>query len=249
MIHPRMHPQVAWQALLAGLVYVLLATALYAAPVFPPLTGRVVDDAGILSAETQQKLTQMLAQHEAQTGNQIVIATIKSLQGYSIDDFGYQLGRAWGIGQKGQNNGALLLVAPNERNVRVEVGYGLEGRLTDAQSRLIIENLILPEFRKGDFNTGVLVGATTLLRVLGGDASALPQQTEQRKSQDEDGSGGGSVIAIIVIMFIFGRFFWPLLFLGGFRGRHGGPGRGGFSRGGFSGGGGSFGGGGASGRW
>jgi uncharacterized protein len=249
MIRPRMHPQVAWQALLAGLVYVLLATALYAAPVFPPLTGRVVDDAGILSAETQQKLTQMLAQHEAQTGNQIVIATIKSLQGYSIDDFGYQLGRAWGIGQKGQNNGALLLVAPNERNVRVEVGYGLEGRLTDAQSRLIIENLILPEFRKGDFNTGVLVGATTLLRVLGGDASALPQQTEQRRSQDEDGSGGGSVIAIIVIMFIFGRFFWPLLFLGGFGGRHGGSGRGGFSRGGFSGGGGSFGGGGASGRW
>lgn len=74
MIRPRMHPQVAWQALLAGLVYVLLATALYAAPVFPPLTGRVVDDAGILSAETQQKLTQMLAQHEAQTGGLLPVS-------------------------------------------------------------------------------------------------------------------------------------------------------------------------------
>lgn len=208
----------------------------------PPLTGRVVDNAGILSAETQQNLTQMLAQHEQLTGNQVVVATIKSLQGYSIDDYGYQLGRAWGIGQRARNNGALLLVAPNERDVRVEVGYGLEGRLTDAQSKLIIENLILPEFRKGDFNAGVLVGTTTLLRVLAGDASVLPQQANQQR-QDEDGSEGGSVIAIIVILFIFGRFFWPLLFLGGFGGRHGGSGRGGFS------GGGSFGGGGASGRW
>jgi uncharacterized protein len=243
-----MHSQTAWRVLLAGLVYVLLATALHAAPIFPSLTGRVVDDAGILSGETQQKLTQMLAQHEQQTGNQVVVATIKSLQGDSIDDYGYQLGRAWGIGQKGSNNGALLLVAPNERDVRIEVGYGLEGRLTDAQSKLIIENLILPEFRKGDFNAGVLAGATTLLRVLGGDASALPQKTEQQ-SQDEDGSGGGIAIAIIVIMLIFGRFFWPLLFLGALGGRHGGFRGGGFSHGGFSGGGGSFGGGGASGRW
>ncbi len=242
------HLQRAWRVLLAGLVYVLLTTALYAAPAFPSLTGRVVDDAGILSAETQQKLTQMLAQHEQQTGNQVVVATIKSLQGYSIDDYGYQLGRAWGIGQKGSNNGALLLVAPNERDVRIEVGYGLEGRLTDAQSKLIIENLILPEFRKGDFNAGVLAGTTTLLRVLGGDASALPKKAGQQ-SQNEDGSGGGIAIALIVIMLIFGRFFWPLLFLGGLGGRHGGFGGGGFSHGGFSGGGGSFGGGGASGRW
>lgn len=208
MTRPAIRSQTAWRVLLAGLVYVLLATALYAAPVFPPLTGRVVDNAGILSAETQQNLTQMLAQHEQLTGNQVVVATIKSLQGYSIDDYGYQLGRAWGIGQRARNNGALLLVAPNERDVRVEVGYGLEGRLTDAQSKLIIENLILPEFRKGDFNAGVLVGTTTLLRVLAGDASVLPQQANQQR-QDEDGSEGGSVIAIIVILFIFGRFFWP----------------------------------------
>jgi len=234
------HPQAAWRVLVAGLVFMLLATGLHAAPAFPSLTGRVVDDAGILSAETQQKLTQMLAQHEQQTGNQVVVATIKSLQGYSIEDYGYQLGRAWGIGQKGRNNGALLLVALNERDVRIEVGYGLEGRLTDAQSKLIIENVILPEFGKGDFNVGVLAGTTTLLRVLGGDASALPQQQEP----DEDGSGSGIAIAIILIMLVFGRYFWPLLFLGGMGGRHGG-----FRGGGFSGREGSFGGGGASGRW
>jgi uncharacterized protein len=239
------HSQTAWRLLLAGLIYVVFAAALQAAPVFPPLTGRVVDEAGILSVETQQKLTQMLARHEQQTGNQVVVATIKSLQGYSIEEYGYQLGRAWGIGQKARNNGVLLLAAPNERDVRIEVGYGLEGRLTDAQSKLIIENVILPAFRKGDFNTGVLAGTTTLLRVIGGDASALPQHTGQ--DQDDGASGAGIVIALVIIMIVFGRFLWPLLLLGG--GGPGGFGRGGFSQGGFSGGGGSFGGGGASGHW
>ncbi len=239
-----------WRGILAGLVYFVLAGALAAAPSFPPLTGRVVDNAGILSADTQQKLTQMLAEHEKQTGNQVVVATIKSLQGYPIEEYGYQLGRAWGIGQKGRNNGALLLVAPSERAVRIEVGYGLEGQLTDAQSKLIIENVILPQFRKGNFDAGVLAGTTTLLRVLGGDVSALPQQGEQ-SDQGEDRSGGGIglFVALFLIWIIFGRFLWPLLFLGGFGGRVGGFGGGGFSSGGFSGGGGSFGGGGASGRW
>lgn len=239
---------VAWTALLAGLFCLLFASATYAAPVFPALTGRVVDNAGILSAEIQQKLTAMLAQHEQQTGNQVVVVTVKSLGGYAIDDYGYQLGRAWGIGQKGHNNGALLLVAPNERDVRIEVGYGLEGRLTDAQSKLIIENLILPEFKKGQFDTGVVAGIATLLKVLGGDASALPQPAAQ-PDQNESGSGVGLFFALIFIALFFGRFFWPMLFLGGFGGRHGGFGGGGFSRGGFSGGGGSFGGGGASGHW
>ena len=237
-----------WQVLLAGLLCLVLTGAIYAGPVFPPLTGRVVDGAGILSAETQQTLAGMLAQHERQTGNQVVVVTVKSLQGYTIDDYGYQLGRAWGIGQKARNNGALLLVAPNERDVRVEVGYGLEGRLTDAQSKLIIENLILPEFRKGNFDSGVVAGTTTLLKVLGGDASTLPQPTTE-PGQDQGSSGVGFLVAIVFIMLFFGRFFWPLLFLGGFSGRHGRYGGGGFSRGGFSGGGGSFGGGGASGHW
>lgn len=238
----------AWLVLLLG----LLAGVAAAAPVFPALSGRVVDEAGILSPATQERLTAMLAQHERQTGNQVVVVTLKSLQGYPIEDYGYQLGRQWGIGQKGHDNGALLIVAPREHRTRIEVGYGLEGRLTDAQSKLLIENIILPEFRKGDFDAGVLAGTSTLLRVLGGDASALPQQDVQ--PQSDDGGGIAPFLVILLLWVVFGRFLWPLFFLGAFGGRGGGGfgggfSGGGFSGGGFSGGGGSFGGGGASGSW
>src|SRR5260370_40538125 len=115
----------------------------------------------------------MLEQHErASGGQQVVVVTLKSLQGLSIEDFGYQLGRHWGIGQKDENTGALLIVAPNEHKVRIEVGYGLEGTLTDALSRAIIERDIVPAFKRGDLNGGVLAGTAAILRVLGGDASA-----------------------------------------------------------------------------
>ena len=103
----------------------------HAALTFPPLTGRVVDSAHVLSADAQQQLTSELADLETKTGRQVVVVTLPSLQGDAIEDYGYQLGRAWGIGQKGQNNGALFIVAPSEHKVRVEVGYGLEPVLTD----------------------------------------------------------------------------------------------------------------------
>ncbi len=106
----------------------------------------------------------MLADHERATGEQVVVVTLASLQGYPIEDFGYQLGRHWGIGQKGKNTGALLIVAPNEHKVRIEVGYGLEGTLTDAISATIIQNYILPSFKRGDFNFGVLAGTTSMLQ-------------------------------------------------------------------------------------
>ena len=98
-----------------------------------------------------------------------MVVTLDSLQGFSIEDYGYQLGRYWGIGQKGKNTGAMLIVAPKEHKVRIEVGYGLEGTLTDAISRTIIENDILPNFKRGDFNAGVMAGTTSILKVLGGD--------------------------------------------------------------------------------
>jgi uncharacterized protein len=142
-------------------------------PKFPPLTGRVVDDAGILSDSTRAALTDMLAQHKRTTGHQVVVVTLKGLQGYTIEDFGYQLGRKWGIGQKEKNNGVLLIVAPNEHRVRIEVGYGLEGTLTDAIDRTIIDNYILPSFKRGDYNAGVLAGTTSMLRVLGGNSPKL----------------------------------------------------------------------------
>ena len=245
---------------IAAAWFALFAVPALAAPTFPPLTGRVVDDAGILSQDARDELSSMLAQQEKQTGVQVVVFTLKSLQGYEIEDYGYQLGRHWGIGQKGKDNGALLIVAPNEHKVRIEVGYGLEGKLTDAQSKIIIDRIIIPAFKSGDIDGGVIAGATAILKTIGG-ATLDPQQYAQSNGNADGnyGVGAGPHIPIFLIVFVlwvvFGRFFWPLFLLGGFGGGFGGYGGGrggfggGFGGGGFSGGGGSFGGGGASGGW
>ncbi len=150
------------------LLALLCAGVAWAAPDFPALTGRVVDSAGLLPENVQQQLQQQLAQHEDETSNQVVVVTLPSLQGYAIDDYGYQLGRHWGIGQGDRDNGVLLLVAPNEREVRIEVGYGLEGALTDAGSHAIIEDVILPRFRENDYEAGILQGVNAILGSLQG---------------------------------------------------------------------------------
>jgi len=238
----------------------LAIPALAGGPNFPQLTGRVVDQAGILSPSTSEGLTEMLAQLEQATGRQVVVVTLRSLQGYPIEDFGYQLGRKWGIGQKGENTGALLIVAPNERKVRIEVGYGLEGTLTDAGSRIIIEREILPNFRNGDFNGGVVAGTAAIVALLGGNPSAPVVLPNAQPSNDFEGSPWTLLITLaifIVFLSLRNRFAqrsaigrgmgaYPPVFLprGGFPS---GPREGG--GGGFSGGGGSFGGGGASGSW
>ena len=246
---------------LAG-IFSLLWLALshaQAAPQTPALTGRVVDEAGILSDDTKQALTGMLAGDEQQSGRQVVVVTLKSLQGYTIEEFDVDLGRAWHIGQKGKDNGALIIVAPSEHKMRIEVGYGLEGTLTDAKSRVIIDEYMKPSFRKNDYDAGILAGTKAVLQTLGNKTLAPPPE-----SQDDDDSNGvpfGFIIFIIVMLLLFhgGRMFWPLFFLGGGfgGGGRGGWGGGGFGGGfgggsgggGFSGGGGSFGGGGASGSW
>jgi uncharacterized protein len=241
-------------AFFAALIALLMTVGAQAALTFPPLTGRVVDNAGILSQETQARLTALLAEHEQQTTNQIVVATVKDLGGTDIADYGYQLGRAWGIGQKAKNNGALIIVSPTTHDVRIEVGYGLEGELTDAQSKLIIENVMLPAFRKGDYDKGVLEGTVDVLRTVGGKPSGAESIPPPPTHGSGSPFGGIPIIFIVIVLWaLFGRFFWPLLFLGGI-GRGGGFGGGGFGGGsfgggGFSGGGGSFGGGGASGHW
>ena len=252
------------QAFIVALVVLVLAAGVARAALsFPPLTGRVVDNAGLLSQDTQQKLTNLLAAMEQQTGDQVVVVTLKSLQGDDIQDYGYQLGRAWGIGQKGKDNGVLLIVSQNPHKVGIETGYGVEGRLTDAQSELIIQNTILPYFRKGDYDDGVLAGTAQILQALGAKLSALDSLPQPLPDQQPHGHGGGIPIFFIMIFIwlVFGRFFWPMLFLGGLGGGPwggsgfggGGLGGGGFGGGGFgggfSGGGGSFGGGGASGSW
>jgi len=131
---------------IALLLALLVATAAQAID-FPPLTGRVVDAAGILSTATRADLTGRLEAHERATGQQIVVVTVPNLGGIPIEDYGYQLGRHWGIGGKEHDTGAVLIVAEAEHKVRIEVGYGLEGDLTDAMSSNIINTRIVPAFR------------------------------------------------------------------------------------------------------
>lgn len=226
-------------------------------PTFPQLTGRVVDDAHILSDATVQELTARLAALEAKTSRQLVVVTLPSLQGYEISDYGYRLGRAWGIGQAKLNNGALFIIAPNEHRTRIEVGYGLEPILTDAMSSFIIQTRVLPAFRKGDFNAGVVAGTDALVAQLSLDTSTAEKRAAAAAQALADQQGGdhsgSAAIIFIILLLIFFRVFggWgvlPFLFMGGGRGG-GGFGGGGFGGGGFGGGGGSFGGGGASGGW
>ncbi len=232
-----------------------------AAPNFPASTGRVVDAANILSAQTKEDLTQKLAALEQKTSRQLVVVTIPSLQGYEISDYGYQLGRSWGIGQGKLNNGILLIVAPTEHKVRVEVGYGLEPIVTDALSEVIIQTQILPKFRDGDFNGGVEAGADALIQQLSLDTSDAEKRAAaaEQQQQGQGDQGGGGFGGLLILLFVFIAIFrvfggWgllPFLFMGG--GRGGGFGDGGWSGGGgggwSGGGGGSFGGGGASGSW
>jgi uncharacterized protein len=224
---------------LRGLVAaVLLLPALCAAAIeFPRLTGRVVDNAGMLDPASERALSEQLAAHERATTNQIVVVTLNALQGYTIEEFGYQLGRHWGIGQKGKNNGVLLLVAKTERQVRIEVGYGLEGELTDAISANIIHAVILPQFKNGNFKGGITLGARSIIDALGG------QYVVKKTSRQEGSTLPKSLQFLLIVIFII-----VILFTrgGGGYGRYRSGGR---SGGGFSGGGGSFGGGGASGRW
>jgi uncharacterized protein len=158
------------RSMLAAALALVALAAPAAAQTFPALTGRVVDDAGMLSEGTRAVLTRELAELEAKTTHQLVVVTVKSLQGRSIEDYGVRLGRAWQIGQKGRNNGVLLIVAPNERKVRIEVGYGLEGELTDAVAKLIIEERILPNFRQGNMVGGIVGGTEEIIQVLSGDS-------------------------------------------------------------------------------
>ena len=243
-------------ALFAFVAFLLVLPAL--ALDFPALSGRVVDDAGVLDEGTRAALTQKLAEFETKTTDQFVVVTLKSLQGTSIEDFGVELGRHWQIGQRDKNNGVLLIVAPNERRVRIEVGYGLEGALTDAVSRLIIENGITPRFRAGDFAGGITRGVDDVTSVLSGDAEEWKARAARRPDtvSPTDSTRNDSiwpviwvVLVVMVVVFICSmlagalcaailRLFAMLSLVGG-RG----------SSGGFSGGGGSFGGGGASGRW
>ncbi|MFK4056333.1 TPM domain-containing protein [Brevundimonas sp. NPDC046655] len=265
-------------ALLLGLVLFWAALPAFAAEIkFPALTGRVVDDAQLLSPEQEQALTGKLAALEQQTGDQLVVVTLPSLQDQEIEDFGYQLGRHWGIGQKENDGGALLIVAPNERKVRIEVGYGLEGVLTDAYSSLIIRKDILPAFRQGDYAAGIIAGTDAIIAQLTADPAEAQARAAEAKSAASEREKPILPALIIFLIFFFlfislvgaaaggrrrhgkGDGLTPILIWAasealknqgrGGRGGGGWGGGGGFGGGGFGGGGGGFGGGGASGGW
>ena len=229
----------------------LWATALQAAPEFPALSGRVVDEASLMSRKQAHQLTQQLAAFEKRSGIQLVVVSVDSLDGNTIEEYGYQLGRHWGIGQKERNNGVLLLIAQDERKVRIEVGYGLEGALPDAIAANIIQTRILPAFKRGDMVAGIVAGSQAIMQALAGEY----QPADASKQDDKLGGPWLFILAVIVMLVLHnlrgggggsgGRRRAAYLATGFGAGRSGG----GFGGGGFSGGGGSFGGGGASGGW
>ena len=244
---------------LALLLAFLFAGALaQAADNFPPLSGRVVDSASVLSEQTRSALESKLSDLETKSGIQFVVATVPSLGGQEIEPYANNLFRFWKLGEAKKNNGLLLLVAPTEHRVRIEVGYGLEGTLTDALSKVIIVNAMAPKFKAGDFNGGIARGVDDIVTVLTTDSSEW-QAKPQFRAADQPAPADTWILIIlfVVIFFILVRYgkhsnAGGVIFMGTGRGGGfggGGFGGGGFGGGGFSGGGGSSGGGGASGGW
>jgi uncharacterized protein len=248
-----------------GLTLVLVLWLFPAAAqlVFPELSGRVVDNAQLLSPEDRAALNAELKALEDKSSDQLVVVTLPSLQGYTIEDYGYQLGRHWGIGTAKLNNGVLLIVAPNERKVRIEVGRGLEPTLTDALSSIVINHAILPRFRAGDFAGGIKDGVGDIVRVLTGDAAEVEARARARQDADDPAIDWIVVIiwSVIVLWILYNIWRSIRHTPGASHGRRsvstspswsGGGGSwssSGSGGGGFSGGGGSFGGGGSSGSW
>jgi uncharacterized protein len=247
----------AWQfiTVAAALLWLVVAAI---AQTFPALTGRIVDQANVISADARRAIEPKLVDLEAKSGIQLVVATVNSLEGQEIEPYANALFRNWKLGEKTKNNGVLLLVAPKERRVRIEVGYGLEGTLTDALSKVIITNAITPRFKAGDFSDGVSRGVDDIITVLTTDASEWEKRPSLRLDNPPASDPINWVIILIVIVVVillivspgFRWFFFNvvlniLLSSGGSGSSSGGASGGG----GFSGGGGSSGGGGASGSW
>ncbi len=178
--------------------FALLAfTLLSAEPTFPELTSRVVDEATLFSAAQKAELESTLENHENNTSNQVVVVTLKSLDGYDIRDYGLELGRAWGIGQKDKNNGVLLIIAPNERKVSIEVGYGLEGALPDATAKSIIDQEILPYFKEGDYFGGAKFGVDAIISAIKGEYVPYEVESSSKSFKFTD------LIMPLIFLFVF----------------------------------------------
>ena len=241
----------------------LLVSSLASALDVPPLRGRVNDYAGVMSQDQARSLETRLAQFEQETGHQVAVLTIPTLDGEDIEGFSIRVAENWKIGKKGFDNGVILVVAVKDRRLRLEVGYGLEGVLPDAIAKRITGEYVVPRFRAQDYAGGIIAGTDAVLKVI--RKEPLPESA--RKKAGDQGSGLNSIAMVLIALAVFGMMafasagnrrrnnMWatggrhrgPIIFgPGGFGGGGFGGGSGG---GGFSGGGGSFGGGGASDSW
>lgn len=244
---------------LTAVLFLFAATILSAREV-PPLSGPVNDYAAILSADEKETLESFLLALDRQTGVQIAVLTIPSLEGESLESFSLKTVEQWKLGQQGEDNGALLLVSLGDRAVRIETGYGLEGTLTDAKSGLIIRNVIAPRFREGKYGEGILEAVRNMAGIATDNREIISESVKNPQKENSGGNLAGLLFFIVFYLIMRAGFhrrgglFTGLLLgsmLGGRRSGSGfsSGGFGGFSGGGFSGGGGGFGGGGASGGW
>ena len=248
---------------LASLLFAALATSVPAAPLLPAAPDDyVLDDAGVLSHAQRSLLAHDLRQFERETSNQLVVAVFPKVpDDYAMEDFTQRVAEEWGAGGKDRENGMVLFVFPESRQLRVEVGYGLEGAVPDAMANRIINEEIIPSFRAGDLGAGIVKGADALMAAARGEYEGTGQTRAEGK-QGGDAPGAGLVFWILLIIVLImvmqrshgrgGTVYTPrgrrdVFFPGG--GFGGGGFGGGGGGGGFSGGGGGFGGGGASGRW
>jgi uncharacterized protein len=188
--------------LLAGVLLSLLAPSLSKALEVPPLRGRVNDYAKLLPQERVLALEAQLEKFEQETGHQIAVLTIPSLEGDSLEDFSIRVAETWKIGKKGFDNGAILLIARDDRRLRIEVGYGLEGVLPDAIASRIIREVITPRFRSGDYAGGIEAGANSILKVTKGEI--LPERG--RPAGGPTASQGASLITILMITAMLALF-------------------------------------------
>lgn len=244
------------RALLACAAWLAVTAHAHARQV-PTLRQRVEDQAAVLSATERASLENQLAAYEQRTGHQFAVLTVPSLEGDPIEDFSIRVAEAWKLGDKARDDGLIVVLALQERKVRIEVGYGLEGVVTDAVSAQVIARDMSPHFRRAAYGEGLLAGLDTLMKVAAGEATGAA-----RKAPTEDRPGGSDWLVPVVFIIIFillsgggrggrrrrgGFFMFPPIGMGGWSaGGRGGFGGGG---GGFGGGGGGFGGGGASGSW
>ena len=193
--------------LLVALLQLITYNSLWAALAVPALTGRINDNASMISAPARADIQEKLKQFEAAESTQIVILTVPSLQGDPIEDFSIRVAEAWKIGQKGSDNGVLLIVSRDDHKVRIEVGYGLEGKLTDLTAGRIVRNEIVPAFKAGQFDAGFTRGVSAIIAAAHGEYKAKPRG--ERNGDKPSMSLLVIIFAVIYVVYqIFRRFFW-----------------------------------------